>query len=126
MEVTFEVVWNSVLMGGMLIAAITSVLTLREKWLLARKPHKQHMEQVDEHERKLAADYERIEALENEVKELKEDVKELKTLNRIQTRALQVLLKHEIDGNDIHALEAEQEFMARYLHPEDYGIKEGQ
>lgn len=120
LEMTFEVLWGGILLIGMVITAITSILTLREKAISARQPHKRHMEQVDEHERKLAADYQRLEKLEENVETLIRDGKELHTLNRIQTTAIQALLKHEIDGNDIHMLETEQAFIDRYLHPEKY------
>lgn len=120
MTVTFEVVWGAILLVGMVITAATSVLTLREKAVAVRAPHQQRIEQVADHERKLAKDYERLDKLESDVATLKADVNELSTLNRIQTKALQALLKHEIDGNDVHMLETEQEFIDRYLHPEKY------
>lgn len=124
MQITFEVIWGAAVLIGMAITTTISIFTLREKLQTARQPHVQHMEQVADHERKLAADYERIERLEDQVNHLTDCVKELQALSKIQTRALQALLRHEIDGNDIHSLETEQEFIDRYLHPEKYGLAE--
>lgn len=118
MEMTFEVIWGAIVLIGMVITAATSILTLREKATAAREPHHAHMAQVDDHERRLNRDHTDIEELQVLVDELKRMVNNLDALNVIQTNALRALLKHEIDGNDIHALQTELTFMERYLHPD--------
>lgn len=129
MQVTFEVLWGTILLVGMTITGITSVLTLREKIKAARKPHDDHMAQVDEHERLLGKDYRHLIEVDNQLKGIAEQVGELQrsfeefdTLNKIQTSAIQALLHHEITGNDVHKLETEQAFIDRYLHPEKYDL----
>ena len=43
------------------------------------------------------------------------DVHAIKKENSIQTSAIQILLKHEIDGNDIEALKKEYEAINKHL-----------
>lgn len=87
----FDIVVGVCIFATSAIAAITSALTLREKVKSFEQPYK--------------AEYDQI----------KQDVADLKDVNYHQTRAISVMLRHMIDGNDIGALETEYEILQRLI-----------
>lgn len=87
----FEIIVGVCVFITSTVAAITSALTLREKVKSFEQPYKEEYEQ------------------------LKRDVKDLRDVNYHQTRAISVMLRHMIDGNDIGALETEYEILQRLI-----------
>lgn len=83
------------------IRVMTAIKTAREEKKRKEQPVNSLEEKVEQHEKKLQRDYERINQLENG--------------NRVMMRAMMALLSHGVNGNSIDKLVASFEEIKEYL-----------
>lgn len=102
MEFTLgEQIMLGVTMVGSVTAAAVGVFTFYEKIKLAKKPHEDRVQMIQEHDRKLENDYQVI--------------KEMQTEQRILLQNDLLIMEHIINGNHIHKLQEQRDFIHRYL-----------
>lgn len=89
------------LMVGIYNTLMGAIKTAREERRLKNQPVTTLEDRVNDHDKKLARDHERLTALEDS--------------NRIIMRALMAIMSHEINGNDTAKLSASFEEIQAYL-----------
>lgn len=86
---------------GSIAAAVIAGFNLWDRFKAAKKPHDDHVQQVQEHEEKLLHDFEVI--------------KDLQAEQRILIENDLAILEHIINGNHVDRLKDRRDFIQRYL-----------
>lgn len=99
---------DPLIIGAILVTAVlvivntgTQVMTFVEKLRTAKKPHDDHVQQVNDHT--------------EQIEELHSLLRETQQLHRVGMTTDMLVLEHIISGNHVDKLKEQRDFIHRYL-----------
>lgn len=106
--------WETVTLAnawGWILSAAAAIVALAKAWEIVRKalnPSADLRDMLNKHDNQLKADFDRLNALEQEMKESRK-------AEAVMCRALFAQINHELSGNDVEILRQSRDEMQDFL-----------